>query len=238
MIWPSSCCRMTDTQRRLCTHPDLQLAILLLASCCQRVQSHRGLRLQLHCPVLHHHVHDAPLMDVGVKLGAPRRVHRRLLLLVHLALFFERNLRHLVIAGFFESGNFSLHQTGNRWKQNSVDRFTLTPQYLNHVIITGRVEVVMSSMWRLILRFPHLELETNPMMTGSQWGASYGYYWWWLALILFVKFVLRHLQTDTDIMRPAWSGSPEELSVCDDLLPLTNTCRPGFNLFYGIFVLL
>lgn len=78
------------THPSLCTNPDLQLAVLLLASRCQWVQSHRGLRLQLCRPVLHHHVHDATAVDVGIECGAPRRVHGGLLLLVHLALFWKK----------------------------------------------------------------------------------------------------------------------------------------------------
>lgn len=56
-------------------------------------------------------------------------------------------------------------------------------------------------------------------MTWSQWGPSYGYYWWWLAIILrpgslSVKSELQGLQVifkqTWDIMTRAWSGSPEE----------------------------
>lgn len=64
-------------------HPDLQFAVLLLAARGQRVQRHRGLGLELGRAVLHHHVHDAPAVHVGVEGGAPRWVHGGLLLLVH-----------------------------------------------------------------------------------------------------------------------------------------------------------
>lgn len=184
MSWPNSCCGMTDTQRCLCTHPDLQLAILLLASCCQQVQSDCGLRLQLCCPVLHHHVHDAPSMDVRVKRGAPRRVHCRLLLLVHLALFFEHNLRHLVIASFFESWNFSLHKTGNKMEieqRRQIYAFTSVPKSCHHYWQSGSCDETYVTV--LVLRFPHLELETKPNDD--------------LIPVIY-------------IMTRAWSGSPEE----------------------------
>lgn len=69
-----------------CTHPDLQLSILLLAPRCQRIQGHHGLGLELGRLVLHNHVHDTATVDVGVEGGAPRRVHGGLLLLVDLTL--------------------------------------------------------------------------------------------------------------------------------------------------------
>lgn len=73
------------------TNPDLQLAVLFLAPHCQRVQSHRGLGLELGRPVFHHHMHDAPAVDVRIERGAPGRVHGGLLLLVHLTLLCEEN---------------------------------------------------------------------------------------------------------------------------------------------------
>lgn len=183
-------------------------------------------------------------MDVGVKRGAPRRVHCRLLLLVHLALFFEHNLRHLVIASFFESWNFSLYKTGNKMKIEQRRRFALSPQYLNRVIITGRVEAVMRSTCSTFPSSWMTDQTNDDLMpvSGFIWillmMAGYGSQTWkevclWSQSLFYIVSIRHYYSTlhdGTGLIGVLW-----RVHHCDHLLPSDSQmgCRPGFSLFMG-----